>query len=205
MSAIFKGVFAEVIRHLGPKGDTDKDYIFPVGRFKLNTTDDLTVAYVNHEGGDIRDMFVLEGGRSHIVMRPLGVVVTVECDKKTSWSVRWPGRFNPADPTRVEAELVRPRSQKEEIQDYLNEVAARTLDAERARKIRSGEAEFDFSNEDFSEEHEDDMDTPLSVHQLKDMIDIMQEDLKHELALDAKEKEAEEAFKLVKSPPDPQK
>lgn len=182
MSAILKlldplrTVFG-VFQHIGLKDSKKHGPILPIGLSRVITEDYLSVGYIDADG-NIRDMFVLEPGK-HRVMCPSDVHVVIDCAVKARWSVRWPSRFNPADPTRVEASLVRPRSQREEMQDYVNERLAQVLAGENARKLRSGEAEIDFSQDNYDEDLEDDMDSPLSVYQLEGLVSHLERDLEH--------------------------
>lgn len=168
-------LFLSDIRNFVGTADSSKGEIFPVGRCKVVCDGMLAVAFITSDGVAM-SMFVLTPG-THTVQTPDGVQVVVECDKRVRWSVTIPGRFNPSNPDRVSASLVRPRTQQEEMQDYLNEIVARALGGQQAQQLRSGQAEFDHSQDDYTEDSEDDYDTPLSVHQMTMIMDELQRDL----------------------------
>lgn len=163
-----------VVQHTGPKEDVKHGPLLPVGYSKFTCSDMVTIGYISDEG-TIRDMFALDAG-THFLMCPSDVHVVVDCAPKSKWSVAWPSPFNPFDPTRVNASLVRPRSPKEEMQDYINEVYARALGGERAQMLRTGKAEIDMDNDDWDDD-DDSFDAPMSVHQMQNMVDILQQDL----------------------------
>lgn len=160
---------------VGPS-DMDEETI-PAGLSRVSCTGFIGVAFISMESKEVISMFSLEPGKVHVVRRPDNVLVVVECDPAVHWSVVYSNRFNKSDPTRVETSLVRPRSQREEMQDYLNEVAARAAGEEHARMLREGRAEFDMDNDDWSETHEDDHIAPLSVYQMEGILKVLQEDI----------------------------
>lgn len=159
-------------------GPTSMDQCsIPVGLSRVTCNGFIGIAFINPESKEIVSMFSLEPGKRHVVKCPDGVLVVVECAPDVQWYVEYSNRFNKSDPTRVETTLVRPRTQQEEMQDYLNEVAARAAGAEHARMLREGKAEFDMSNDDWSETHEDDQIAPLTVYQMEGILKILQEDI----------------------------
>lgn len=164
---------------VGPQ-DSSKDEVLPVGLCRVSCMDIIGIGFVNADG-EVQSMFSLNPGKEHIVNVPSDVQVVVECSPKVKWFVKWSNRFNKSDPTRIEAALLRPRSDREEMQDYFNELTARALGGELASQLRSGVAEFDHTNDDYSEDHEDDCVTPFSTYQLGLIIDQLQADLKHQV------------------------
>lgn len=160
------------------KGPTSIDELsIPVGLSRVTCTGFIGVAFINVGSKCVSSMFSLEPGKVHVVKCPEDVLVMVECEPDVQWFVSYSNRFNQSDPTRVETSLVRPRSQREEMQDYLNEVAARAAGEEHARMLREGRAEFDMDNDDWSETHEDDHIAPLSVYQMEGILKVLQEDI----------------------------
>lgn len=151
--------------------------VFPVGLCRVACTDFIGVAYVDPVGREIVSMFSLEPGKIHVVKTPDNVDVVVECDPAAQYFVSYSTRFNKSDPTRIESTLIRPKTPQEEMQDYLNEVAARAASAEISRALREGRAEFDMTNDDYDEDKEDDEIAPLSVYQMEGILKVMQEDL----------------------------
>lgn len=170
-----KPIFSKTIQHTGPT-DKKASELFPNGISNLTTNEILTMAYIS-EDGEVLNMFALDPG-THKVRVPSNVSVIVSTSKNTKWSVRWPSRWEPADSTRIAAALVRPLTPLEEMQDYLNITAARALAGENARKLKAGEATMDFSQDDYSEDHEDDHDSPLSIHQMELIMGQLQQDLR---------------------------
>lgn len=166
--------FRKIINYVGDDVDAS-DPILPIGICKVATHKPLSISYVDHNGECV-NMFVLEPG-THNVKRQKNVNVIVSCDDDNKWSVIIPRRFERSDDTRIAAALVRPKSQSEEMQDYLNEIVARAIGGQTAQKLRSGNAEFDHSEEDYDFDKEDDEDTPLSVHQMNIIMDELQKDL----------------------------
>lgn len=163
-------IFAKTQEYVGSqKTFDDDDQIFPVGLSKVTTDSMLSIAYIDRHG-QVQSMFVLNPGQ-HRVSLPAHVHVVVSTAKNAKWSVRWPSRFEPSDPNRISAALVSPKSQKEEMQDYLNEIVARALSGQQAQQLRDGTAEFDPTQDDYSEYHEDDHDSPLSVYQMQLIMD----------------------------------
>lgn len=154
----------------------------PPGLSRVTCFDFIGIAFVDVENKNILSMFSLEPGKRHVVRRPENVAVIVECAADTVWFVEYSNRFNKSDPNRVEAALLRPRTPKEEMQDYLNEVAARALGREISEGLRKGTHEFDMENDDYSEYLEDDEHAPLSVHQMKLIINELEKDLAAEIA-----------------------
>lgn len=155
--------------------DSSQEEIFTVGRNIVSTNGVAVIHFVDPDAV-IRSVLPLDVGR-HVVLIPQDVLVRVECADDVEWSVSWPARFNPFDLTRVEVSLAKPLSEFDQMKQYLNELAARTLGGNVARALRSGDAEFEFEHDDYSEEHEDDAYAPLSTHQLSIMIAAMQQDL----------------------------
>lgn len=178
-----KRLFAGYVEHKGPKTDIEAP-LLPIGRSVIMTGGHLSIAFVSPDG-IAQTMFVLDPGR-HIVRCPEQVSVVVECDKSVKWSVRWPGRFNPADPTRVDASLVRPRTQKEEMQDFVNEMIARTVRGVTAQQLREGKAEIDVENDNYDEDMEDDYDSPLSAHQMELIMEEMNREIVRQHRVEAK-------------------
>lgn len=168
----------KTINHVGPI-DQGLEPLFPVGLCKVITEDYLTVAFVRDNAA--QDVFCLDPG-VHRVRTPEGVRVHTSCSKQNKWSVVWPGRFDNADPTRIEVGMVRPRSALQEQQDYLNEIAARASAREVADMLRTGKAEFDPSTEDYEFEQDgEDTEAPFSTHQLELMIAMMRQDLRRQV------------------------
>lgn len=158
-------------------GSTRSDIkpIFPVGRSICYTTGMLSIAFINPDS-TVRDLFVLDPGK-HDVMCPSDVFVEVNCDKNVKWHVRWPNRFNPFDPVRVEASVLRPKNDREEMRDYLNELVARSVGGDTAEMLRSGKAVIDLENDNYDEDEDEDQDTPLSIHQMGLIMDELQKDI----------------------------
>lgn len=172
-------IFSKSKQYVGPAQSSIDDIILPVGLSRVKTSSHLSIAYINPDG-QVTDMFVLDPGQ-HTVRLPSARSIVVDCDKKCNWIVIRPGRFCPSDPARVSAAMVRPRTQREEMQDYLNEMLARATGGRLAQQLRSGQAEIDISQDDY-EDDEDDSDSPLSVHQLEGLVSGLQADLKRKLA-----------------------
>lgn len=164
----------------GPTG-IDEDTL-PCGLSRVTCHGFIGIAFVDVENKNIVNMFSLEPGKRHVIRRPENVRVIVECEPETVWFVEYSNRFNQSDPNRVEAALLRPRTPQEEMQDYLNEVAARALGAEIADGLRKGTHEIDMENDDYSEYLEDDEHAPLSVHQMKLIIDELEKDIREQTA-----------------------
>lgn len=164
----------------GPAGIDEET--LPSGLSRVSCMGFIGIAFIDVESKAILNMFSLEPGKRHIIRRSNDVRVVVECEPDVVWFVEYSNRFNKSDPNRVEAALLRPRSQKEEIQDYLNEMAARALGSEYADGLRKGTHEIDMENDDYSEHLEDDEHAPLSVHQMKLIIGEMEKELKEEIA-----------------------
>lgn len=170
-----KNLFGVKKQYVGPVNVADGSEIvsvFQPGINRLSCDGQLGIAFV--DSGEVTDMFTLDPGQHRIKYPDASVVVIVECEPGTKWFVKSGGVFNPSDPTRIEASLVRPRSQREEMQAYVNELAARAYGKAMADDLRAGRAEFDTSQDDYSEEHEDDTQAPLSTHQLEFMMQEMQ-------------------------------
>lgn len=158
--------------------------VFPKGLSRVSTTHPLAVAYVL--GNVTHHMFVLDPG-VHTVKYPGNYNVIITSDKLCKWSVRWPSRFDKANPTRVAAALIRPKSQREEMADYVNEMVARAIGGKTQEQLRSGQAEVDISEEDWREETEDDYDSPLSIYQMELIMNSMANDIKAARAAKAKQ------------------
>lgn len=172
------------------KGPSDIDEVtLPAGLSRVTCNNFIGIAFVDVENKNIVNMFSLEPGKRHVVRRPDNVGVIVECEPETIWFVEYSNRFNQSDPNKVEETLLRPRTQQEEMQDYLNEVAARALGGEIAQRLRT--EGIDMDNDDYSEYVEDDEHAPLSVHQMKLIIQTMEDDLKQEIQR-KKQKDIEE-------------
>lgn len=185
----------KTVNYVGPK-DQDLEPLFPVGLCKVITEDYLTVAFVRDNAA--QDVFCLDPG-VHRVRTPEGVRVHTSCSKQNKWSVVWPGRFDNADPTRIEVGLVRPRSPLQEQQDYMNEIMARTSARETAELLRSGRAEFDPSQEDYDFEQDgEDMEAPFSTHQMQ----LIVEQLQRDMARQVKQKAAPAADQAAQAQPD---
>lgn len=178
-----------IVKHKGPKQDMQHGPLLPIGLSRVTCDGILTIGYIDADG-TIRDMFALDPG-THRVRCPSEVSVVVDCDKSTVWNVLWPSRFNPSDPTRIEAALVRPRSPKEEMADYVNQLFARTQQGMIAEALRTGNAELDISQDDYTEDLEEDYAAPLSVYQLQDMVKLMEADVRRK----------QEAEKAAAKPP----
>lgn len=162
--------------YTGPSKIEDGNPI-PVGLSKISCTDYISIAYLDRSSeAPIVNMFTLDPGKQHVVRCPSGVDVVVECGKNVKWIVKYSQRFNKSDPNR-HAVKVRPRSQMEEMQDYLNEAAARAYGKDLAEKLRKGQVEFDISQDDYSEQHEEDEVAPLTTHQLGLIIEEIQADI----------------------------
>lgn len=176
---------------IGPDGGENGNVI-PSGLSRFSCTGFVGIAFLDLENRAVVSMFSLEPGRIHVVRCPDNVLVVLECESDVEWFVSFSNRFNKSDPTRVESTLLRPRTPEEEMQDYLNEVAARASSAEIAQGIRRGEIEIDMTNEDFTEEYEEDEIAPLSVYQMQNMLDIINDDLLRAKEAKAKQKDIEE-------------
>lgn len=174
----------------GPAG-IDEDTL-PCGLSRVTCQGFLGIGFVDVENKNIVSMFSLEPGKRHVIRRPENVRVIVECEPETVWFVEYSNRFNQSDPNRVEAALLRPRSPKEEMQDYLNEVAARALGKEIADGLRKGTLEIDMENDDYSEYLEDDEHAPLSVHQMRMIIDELEKDIRDQIAASDSQLDIEE-------------
>lgn len=149
---------------------------FPVGLCTINTSTYLSLTFIDADGSAFH-LFCLNPGR-HTVNRPhTAVHIMAETTTDNRWSITQPSRFQPSDPTRVSAALVRPLSQREEMQDYVNELISRALGGKLADDLRAGKAELDLSEDDYSEEHEDDHDSPLSTYQMQILIDELSQEL----------------------------
>lgn len=173
------------VKHKGRK-DSAKAELLPVGLSRVITDGQLGIAFVSADG-EVTDMFSLDPGK-HRVKFPGDRHVIVECDPSVQWTVMWPGRFNLSDPTRIDASIVRPRSQQQELQDYVNELSARTMSRLEADALRSGNAEMDISQDDYTEElPEDDTIGLPSIHQLGIMIDELKKDLEYQRQVEAEE------------------
>lgn len=184
----------------GPTDSSQRE-VLPVGISRVQTDGYLGIAYVTQDGETL-SMFCLNPGKArHIVHCPKNVMVVVECDATCKWSVKKSNRYEPADPNRVEMAVVRPKSDFEEMQDYLNEAAARALGAENARKLRSGEMEIDTSMDDYSDEHEQDAHVPLSIHQMTLITEQISQDIKKEKKRLASLAPAKPSSSVDKPPP----
>lgn len=167
-------MLAKILRFEG-KASSEKTEVFPVGRSIVHTDGILTVSYISADG-QLKGLFVLDPGRHH-VMCPDDVLVDVDCKPSVRWSVRWPNRYNPFDPVRMEVSVVRPLNEREEMREYMNELLARSLGGKVAEQLRSGEAEIDVTADDYSEQYEEEEDTHLSVHQLSIIMANVERDL----------------------------
>lgn len=162
--------------HQGPSKLEDGNPL-PVGLSRVSCNDFIGIAFLSREEKpEIVSMFTLNPGRRHVVKVPDEVDVIVECGPKVKWHVSYSPRFNKSDPNRISS-LVRPKSQREEMQDYLNEAAARAYGKNVADALASGKAEFDISADDYSENLEDDEIAPLTTHQLGLIIEEIKSDI----------------------------
>lgn len=185
----------------GPSDASDINPL-PVGLSRVSCIGGyIGIAFVNHESREILSMFSLEPGKVHVVNVPNGVHVVVECESDVRWSVSYSNRFNKSDPTRIETTLLRPRTPQEEMQDYLNEVAARAAGDEVASNLRSGNYEVDMENDDYSEHLEDDLHAPLTVYQMEGIINEIQKDIEYENMLIKKEQQQMDIEEEVPSIP----
>lgn len=169
-------IFGDRKEYVGSLDGQQSVDVFQAGINRVTTDRQLGIAFI--EAGEVIDMFSLDPGTHRVKFPGNGVVVVVECDPETKWFVKFGGMFNPSDPTRIEASLVRPRTQKQEMQDYMNELAARAFGKQISDDLRAGVAEFDSSEDDYSEEHEEDSQAPLSTFQL----DLIMQELQREIA-----------------------
>lgn len=162
--------------------DGNNGNALPVGLSRVTCTDFIGIAFIDHTKKEVVSMFSLEPGKVHVIKCPEGVQVVVETGEEVEWFVSYSNRFNKSDPTKVESALIRPRTQQEEMQDYINSVAARAMGAEIAQGLRSGTHELSMENDDYSEYQEDDEIAPLTVYQMESIIKVMQSDLAAEIA-----------------------
>lgn len=163
---ILKPIFWGLKQHVGPKS-TSKETLFPCGHCYVNTLGPLVVTFIGPDAA-ILSIFMLDTGRHHLRV-PRDILVEVECDEDVRWSVEWPRRWNPADSTRVEVPVTRPRSQQEEMKEYVSMLVARAT----GQDIKPGEVhdedDFELDDEEFN------LDAPESIYQLEYMIREMQE------------------------------
>jgi hypothetical protein len=168
----FVGV-GETVYHVGIPAPEEP--ILPVGISRVTCNGYLSIGFINDDGETL-SMFTLNPG-THIIRRPSDVHVILQCEQDTQWFVYWPGRFDRSDSTKISETLIRPRSSQEEMADYLNEMIARVSSRKSSEMLRSGKAEIDFSDEDY-EDDSDDYDSPLSVHQMSLIMDVLEADIK---------------------------
>lgn len=189
----FKDLKTHFYSYQGPHDHTkDGTNALPSGLSRVTCSDFIAIAFLNRdEPREIINMFSLEPGKQHVVRTPDNVDVVIECGPKVKWSVKYSHRFNRSNPNRV-AVPIRPRTQQEEMQDYLNEAAARAFGKDIADKLRSGRAEFDISQDDYAEHYEDDEIAPLTTHQLSLIINEIQKDIQHIQKMEQKQKDIED-------------
>lgn len=184
--------------YFGPIDGHEKDVvIFQPGINRVTTDGQLGIAFIDN--GEVTDMFSLDRGTHRVKFPGNGVIAVVECDPDTHWFVKSGGVFNPADPTRVDAALIRPKSQREEMQDYMNDLAARAMARSEQDMLRSGQAEFDPTEDDYSEDLEEDGTAPLSLSQLG----LIMKELELDIKASRKQSDIEEEAPPValKTPP----
>lgn len=168
-------IFGNRKDYVGPLDGQQGIDVFQPGINRVSCDGQLGIAFIDQ--GEVTDMFSLDPGQHRVKFPGNGVVVIVECEPETKWFVKYGGVFNPSDPTRIEASLVRPRSQQQEMQAYMNELAARAFGRQISDDLRSGRAEFDVSQDDYSEDIESDEQAPLSVYQLNYMMEELQREI----------------------------
>lgn len=175
---MMEGLLGTTKTFKGPVNVSDMEapiIVLQAGINRITTNGQLGIAFI--EQGEVTDMFSLDPGTHRVKYPGDHVIAIFECEPETKWFVKYGGWFNPSDPTRIEASLVRPRTQQQEMQAYMNELAARAFGKQISDELRSGQAEFDASQDDYSLDHEDDTQAPLSVYQLKHMMDEIQAEI----------------------------
>lgn len=163
MSKVIQRLLVGLSEHTGPADSAKRD-VFPRGHSTVTTEGHLTVTYVD-EAGEASRVFILAPG-THRVFCPGRVHVLVDCLDDVKWSVTWPRRWCPSDPTRVEVPLIRPLSQQEEIKEYVAMLVEKAIKAQPGKQQRV-EVDDDMS---FEDDEEFSLDAPLSIHQLDFMI-----------------------------------